>query len=137
MRLKCTGNASVSDPCSAEFLRNLTTIIVHLKVSKKSQKLFDHRLDLCAFVKNPRFGVVVSLFKKFYLRIYNNKLLTCPILKGNYSLTNPEEEFSEVDFDMPAVFPKVGILNFSFILKTKIAKKLRAFYTSSSDFELY
>lgn len=118
--------------------QDLKILLCHVIATSSNRTFLDQQINLCKFFKNQRVFLYISIFKNYYAKYFNPKLLECPIKKGFYRGVEPRpivKDLNEYGF-APSMVPTKAVFNITSITKAKIGKGFKRIYTSTWMVEL-
>jgi hypothetical protein len=102
--------------------------MVNGKTELKGMKPIEFNVNFCKWMKNPRVGYIITIFKHFFQDFLDPKMLECPVKKGKYVFMKARELFSGVKANggfLPTGFLLQGNVTFTVIIKGRIDNKMQ------------
>lgn len=118
--------------------QDIPILLCRMTATSSNRTFVDQQINLCKFFKHQRAFFVTSLFKNFYSKYYNPKLLECPIKKGFYHGVDARPRVKDLSeyVDTPSMVPSKAIFNLTSILRAKIGKGFKQIYSATWMVEL-
>lgn len=110
---------------SAEIIQDLSFLTAQFKVDVSKQKYIDLTVDFCQWLQNRRINYLINVFKNYFDKFVDPKLLKCPIKKGFYIAATARKIQKNLETFVPSFIPLKGNLTLTVIMKAKVDKKLQ------------
>jgi hypothetical protein len=131
------GNSTHYGPVTLEVLEEIPSVMINVIVEAKGHKIIDHTFSMCKLFSARNFNFLTVALRN-YLTLFDERLLTCPIVKGEYVMLaarkiNFLNDMNLVE-EISSVIPAKG----EFILKSKATTTIdRETVSLSKSVEVY